>query len=896
MLLKLTFKVTFAVSLLAMICAVTSVDAFTVQIHREITRSELEALTAEVDGEPQKFSERAVEQVMDANETMDRRFNQALFRPERHFTNEEYQASTQRLIDLRQRVIDSVTASSPNGARARQALGEALHLVQDFYAHSNWVELGNGVNTSLGQSVSPNPPVTTDPCPTNPNVLGPGGGGSATSAYFVGITLNRDTFGCKEDELPDAGKCFHGNYTLNCIGINKDNNTVVNGVPVSPFHGTARSLAETSTTNYVQSILDELAGNDKALAALLDLRGTAGFVIDDTGSMGPEISGVKSVVSQIVSALSGSPDLEPDNWLLERFGDPDVGVPFVTSDSSTLLGAVNALSPGGGGDCPELSQTALLRAVEEALPLSRLYFFSDASAKDSGLRRAVVRRAQDKGTRIIYALTGTCSPVDEAYVIGAAETGGQLFVLNQFELSKLFDLIEPQLPGDLTTVLRRSGHLAGAIAAFAVPVDTSMTSLVVSTTVDVKDDVVVRRPSGLIAAETDADVERIELSGATIIKIDGPEVGEWSIEVAGSGAYSLLVEGNSPLELFEVEFVEENDEIHGGFFAIAGEPIRGEPAILEVTLLGPFGTGSFELVDRQGESLGPVFLEQNFPGDDPEHFLGELVPLSVPFRVVATGVDLGGAEYRREFPKLFRAQSVLVRLDGLSSDTINPEGTVELSFEVANLSLAAGTFNLLATDSLGRTIPLPTGSVFLEGDASTLVSFDYTLPLDATELDGVVVVLTATRVGDPDIFNSDIAELQVVSNRDPVCPEPSDAVARLWPPKHQMVELRIADLVEVVDPDGDPVLFEIDGIAQDESVDGLGSGDTAPDAEIKPGGVFLIRAERSGTGNGRIYEVAYTALDGRGGACSSTTLIEVPHSQSTPAVDSGDRFDSTTVP
>jgi hypothetical protein len=265
----------------------------------------------------------------------------------------------------------------------------------------------------------------------------------------------------------------------------------------------------------------------------------------------------------------------------------------------------------------------------------------------------------------------------------------------------------------------------------------------------------------------------------------------------------------------------------------------------------------------------------------------------VPFRVVATGVDASGTFFQREFPKVFRLQSVEVRLESLSDDMIHPGGSVELSFEISNRSSSAATFGLLATDSLGRTLSLPVGSVSLDGGDSTTVTFDYALPAHADDLDDTVVVLTATDVADPDVFNSDIAELQVVTNRDPICVDPPGPAQQLWPPNHKLVELVLAELVEVTDPDGDSLVLEVDGIFQDEPVNGTGDGDTAPDAEIDPQGEFRVRAERSGGGDGRIYEVTYTASDGRGGQCSSSVVIEVPHGRRTPAIDSGHRFDST---
>jgi hypothetical protein len=57
-------------------------------------------------------------------------------------------------------------------------------------------------------------------------------------------------------------------------------------------------------------------------------------------------------------------------------------------------------------------------------------------------------------------------------------------------------------------------------------------------------------------------------------------------------------------------------------------------------------------------------------------------------------------------------------------------------------------------------------------------------------------------------------------------------------------------------------------------------------------------AERSGTprltGNGRVYEIFFTASDGRGGTCSGSVKVGVPHDQDhRPAIDDGMRYDST---
>ena len=87
----------------------------------------------------------------------------------------------------------------------------------------------------------------------------------------------------------------------------------------------------------------------------------------------------------------------------------------------------------------------------------------------------------------------------------------------------------------------------------------------------------------------------------------------------------------------------------------------------------------------------------------------------------------------------------------------------------------------------------------------------------------------------------------------------------------------------------------ITGITQDEPVNGLGDGDTAPDGYGIGTIQAQVRAERSGTGNGRVYAISFTADDGNGGSCSGKVRVSVPHDQGKGSVpvDDGQNYNST---
>src|SRR5262245_15121880 len=129
-----------------------------------------------------------------------------------------------------------------------------------------------------------------------------------------------------------------------------------------------------------------------------------------------------------------------------------------------------------------------------------------------------------------------------------------------------------------------------------------------------------------------------------------------------------------------------------------------------------------------------------------------------------------------------------------------------------------------------------------------------------------------------------------VPNRPPVCDGAVASTDSLWPPNHQLVPVTIDG---VVDPDGDPVAVTTTGISQDEPVDG--SGGTCSDAEGVGTDVALVRAARSGGGDGRVYHIAFQAVDPLGAACVGTVEVCVRHDNGHGGFcgDGGPLFDST---
>lgn len=215
-------------------------------------------------------------------------------------------------------------------------------------------------------------------------------------------------------------------------------------------------------------------------------------------------------------------------------------------------------------------------------------------------------------------------------------------------------------------------------------------------------------------------------------------------------------------------------------------------------------------------------------------------------------------------PDFIKNEGTVVELDGTASSDADLDS---LSFQWSQVS---GPTVVLSDP----TNPKPT----------------FTAPM--VELGGETLVFQLIVSDGLTISNADQVTVRVLNVNDPpVCELARPVTDSLWPPNHKMTPVSIAG---ISDPNDDNVKITITRVTQDEPINGLGDGDTTPDASIQ-GAIALLRAERSGTGNGRVYHIHFTADDGDGGTCSGTVKVVVPHSKTplSSALDEGELFDST---
>lgn len=325
--------------------------------------------------------------------------------PSAHFDNEEFIEGSRLIINRLTDVRTKLLSDSLHVTDARISFGQALHTLQDFYAHTNWIELGSRGPyraISTGDALGSRAPSYLETCSNctqrscaERNILQDISGGLyLTSGYF---NIHPGT------TSKPKGKCSHGGSrdmtTLTDavgFGINKDNELSDHG----SLHIIAAKIALNDTIQQLQSLWT--AVGNRTFGQFLGFHSSSlVIVIDTTGSMMPVIELVKQLAIGIIEFTRGDNALfKPSNYILSPFNDPEWGPLIITTDAQFLIDKITNLTVFDGGDLPELYYHGLNDALEVCETNSLVYTFTDASAKDAYLRPKVHARATEIKARI----------------------------------------------------------------------------------------------------------------------------------------------------------------------------------------------------------------------------------------------------------------------------------------------------------------------------------------------------------------------------------------------------------------------------------------------------------------------------------------------------------------
>lgn len=245
-----------------------------------------------------------------------------------HFDSENFRGGSERLANLRSSVLSEIRNEEYDAARV--SAGQFLHTLQDFYSHSNWIELGRYYayqtlvtgghipESELAPPFTPTCHFISTLIDTSPKVL--------TSGYYYGNDRPKPSASKLKPRGVTKGKCSHGGIldltALNRAfgGINKDSTNSAFS-PHFYLHTIAARVAEEATASFLNEIR-RLVGNYRFLRFLNLIYGPSlCFVIDTTLSMREDIEQVRIYVNFIIDLFLGSGQT-PTNYVLVPFNDP----------------------------------------------------------------------------------------------------------------------------------------------------------------------------------------------------------------------------------------------------------------------------------------------------------------------------------------------------------------------------------------------------------------------------------------------------------------------------------------------------------------------------------------------------------------------------------------------
>ncbi|XP_063348924.1 von Willebrand factor A domain-containing protein 7 [Pelmatolapia mariae] len=751
---------------------------------------------------------RAVGEVVKSNAATDFR-SSTRSNPVYHFDSEHIESATVMLRRFWTHTVLSVRAKEYQSAR--HSLGQLFHSLQDFYSHSNWVEMGQrSIYLHLLQPEEPAVPVAKEDTPTcmecfsttcrnnllprlkttqeNSQLL--------TTGYF-------STFPPKPQ-----GKCSHGGildssrYLGAKGGINKDSTSPLFS-PHHYLHLKAATLATEATLTVLRDLRDSVGHRNflklfsvKQVPALV-------FVMDTTGSMFEEIHAARLRAQSIIQSRANSPG-QLGTFVLVPFHDPGVGPVYETDDPGQFMQHMEDLMALGGGDEPEMCLSAIQLALTHSPPLSEIFVFTDASPKDAHLFDVVKALSLEKQSKVTFLLTEDPNYTKERrgrlmrrkrrsreplspdrfnlYSSLSSLSGGLTIFTTNSDIHRVSTIVEDNTAADKVTLLHVESHKdLMSVHTFRVDSSVKNVTLHVSGTMT---ECILTSPSdqsqSLLNEEGPLAVLQ-QFQGLYRINLFPPlQPGPWKLQAKSDGHLTFNVIGDSGVD-FLYYFAIVTNETHPGLARVDGNPTAGVPAFLvvAVTGLGSDEEASFShatLLGAEGESLQQVKLNSS---SSSIYSLEELVGLvdpvpRVPFCIRLSGQDSRGNKLERVSTEMVEPTHIQIQV--LSLPDLVPGQSAVVNFEIQNHG-AARNFSLTADDDCGY-LHMTGPHSFLVAEQRSFRDQVY-LQTPATAQAGVTVTLTLT-VNDLHSADSNyaVAYLTVVPQDSDTSP-PSCSAARV---------------------------------------------------------------------------------------------------------------------
>ncbi|XP_070775599.1 von Willebrand factor A domain-containing protein 7 [Enoplosus armatus] len=646
-----------------------------------------------------------------------------------------------------------------NFQAARETLGRVLHTLQDFYSHSNWVELG--YTEPYINLISPDLPLenladvdtatcsdcASGTCPNSilPNILKEK---KLTSGY-MGIF----------SAAKPKGKCSHGgaaDLTSTADprgGINKDERRSDNVA----LHNAAVNAATAASLQLLQDI--RLAAGDNDFLRMMGIARSSVvcFVIDTTGSMSDDINEARAVVNEIIDSKKGTQD-EPSEYILVPFNDPNFGPMIRTTDPDKMKREIAKLTAVGGGDVPEMCLSGLQLALTGAPASSHIFVFTDAIAKDIALKDTIVALIRSSKSTVSFFMTGASrrrrrslrAASFEDYKDLALASGGQAIQVSKSQLPEATDVILDTSTSALVTLLQRARN-PGKQETFPFMLDESLKNITIYIT-GTSITFTLTNPAGVSQSHNEAsgklgtiqtvgNLRRIRLNA-------DKQTGTWQINIKSNKPYTIKITGQSTIT-FIYDFVESFKGPHPGYAVLSGRPQAGQPATLMLSVMGRKGPSSITVGDVGLVTVsGPETVSNSTTTDMGNGDILVTVD-EVPggeFVVILTGTDkVSNNDFQRQSTTQMSVSKV--NIQAVVDSSVEPGKAFKLPFSVMTQG-SGGQYSMSARNDRNFPMSYPSSLTLITGQyanatltitppANTPSGTDVTLTMEAKSSSGV---------------------------------------------------------------------------------------------------------------------------------------------------------------
>ncbi|KAG7470601.1 hypothetical protein MATL_G00115630 [Megalops atlanticus] len=727
---------------------------------------------------------RAVREVVQSNAAMDF-LSTTRSDPVYHFDSECIEGAIEMLRESWSQTLLSARAREYQGARV--SLGRLLHSLQDFYSHSNWVEMGQtSVYLHLLHPGEPSLPMASEDMPTCTdcdsitcwnNILP-----ELTQKEHPLLTTGY--FGT--DPAKPPGKCSHGGVLDSSRaqrargGINKDSTSPLFS-PHHYLHGDAARLASAATAAVLQDLRDAVGAAEFLRLFSVRQQPALVFVMDTTGSMFEEITAARLRAHSIIQARADAPK-RPGTYLLVPFHDPDVGPAYETEDPERFIQYLEDLMPLGGGDEPEMCLTAIQLALTRSPPLSDIFVFTDASPKDAYLYSAVEALTREKQSKVSFLLTEDPGHIRRVrgvrkrrevlspdrfslYSSLSSVSGGLTIFTTNSDIYSVSSIVQDNIVASKVTLLHVESDSV-SVSSHSFRVDSAVRTVTLHLTGTLTH-CVLSSPSGDHQSLLDQSGPLAELKhfkGLYRITLLPPiEPGQWDLSASAEGPVTLNVIGDSNMDFLYYFAVEANDT-HPGLARVEGSPVAGVQTFLVLSVMGLSSNedASFShvtLLGANGESLLRVPLNSSSSPSSGEELVGwmESVPRE-PFCVRLSGKDGRGNKLERVSTEMIQPTHVQIQVLAAPHLVLGRNTTV--SFDVWNHG-PARHFILTADDDHGFLTQRGPHRLSVGERGTVRGEVELKTPED-TESGGAVTLTLTVRALDSYDANYAVAHLTII--------------------------------------------------------------------------------------------------------------------------------------